>query len=60
MKTLKAKNLKDQPRNYWKKYGFIVNHLHNGYWLTCYNYSHNFNTIGEVKKQINILRNLKY
>ena len=52
MRTLKASNLKNKPRNYWKKYGFKVQWLHNGYWLTGYNYSQNFNTIGDVKKEI--------
>jgi len=56
MKTLKANNLKHKPRNYWQKNGFHVSWLHNGYWLTSYNYSQNFNTIKEVKQQIrNIL-----
>jgi len=58
MKTLKAKNLKNKPRNYWKKYGCMVNWLANGYWLTAYNYSQNFNTLSEVKKEIKKLRNL--
>ena len=56
MKTLKAKNLKNKPRNYWQKYGFTVFHLSNGYWLNCFNYSNNFNTIKEVKNQIKKLR----
>ena len=58
MKTLKAANLKNKPRNIWQKYGFAVYHLHNGYWISSFNYSRNFNTISEVKKAIKILRHL--
>ena len=58
MKTLKAANLKNKPRNIWQKYGFVVYHLHNGYWISSFNYSENFNTISEVKNKINQLRNL--
>ena len=54
---LKSSNLKNKPRNYWTKGGFHVQHLWNGYWLTCYNYSSNFNTIGEVKNKIKTLLN---
>jgi hypothetical protein len=52
LKSLKVKNLKNQPRKYWKKNGFFVQHLNNGYWLTYFNFSSNFNTIGEVKLHI--------
>jgi hypothetical protein len=55
--TLKAKNLKNKPRNYWQKNGFHVSHLFNGYWLTFYNYSKNFNTLQEVKNKINEVLN---
>ena len=52
LNTLKAKNLKNNPRNYWIKAGFHVCWMHNGYWLTTYNYSNNFNTIGQLKNEI--------
>ena len=53
MKTLKAKNLKNKPRNFWKKNGWHVMHLHNCYLLTGYNYSKKFKTISELKETIN-------
>lgn len=52
LKTLKAKNLKNKPRNTWQKNGFLVHHLNNGYWLSYFNFSKNFNTIAEVKNHI--------
>ena len=52
LNSLKAKNLKNKPRNYWLQNGYHVQHLKNGYWLTYFNYSKNFNTIGGVKNHI--------
>lgn len=52
LNSLKAKNLKNHPRNYWQKNGYHVSHLANGYWLTYYNYSQNFNTLTELKNHI--------
>ena len=50
--SLKARNLKNKPRETWAKGGFTVYHLHNGYWLSCFEFREQFNTIREVKERI--------
>ena len=57
LNTLKARDLKNQPRNYWKMNGFHVQHLSNGYWLTAFNYSDCFKTMGELKNYIRSINN---
>lgn len=58
LNSLKAKNLKNKKRATWQKNGFLVYHLNNGYWLTYFGFSQNFNTIKEVKNHItNYLKN---
>ena len=56
MNTLKASNLKNKPRNTWSKFGFTVYHLANGFWVSSFEFTDNFKTIGEVKTKINELR----
>ena len=45
LSSLKACSFKNRKNYFWAKNGFLVNKLHNGYWLTSYNYSGQFNTM---------------